>query len=94
MQTFWIQSIWLPGGNQTKQSTYSSWHLPKSLCRNIRFGNMPESAAIRKNVRENCRALIVRGYDEWGWRSIAFGLQCTAFDRVLVLYEKAFDMTE
>ena len=44
--------------------------------------------AIRKNVRENCRALIVRGYDEWGRRSIAFGLQCTAFDRVLVLYEK------
>ena len=36
--------------------------------------------------------MIVRGYDEWGRRSIAFGLQCTAFDRVLVLYEKAFDM--
>jgi hypothetical protein len=60
--------------------------------RNIRFGNMPESEAIRKNVRENCRALTVRGYDEWGRRSIAFGLQRTAFDRVLVLYEKAFDM--
>src|SRR6201996_7498310 len=63
-----------------------------TFCRNIRFGNMPASAAIRKNVRENCRALIVRGYDEWGRRGIASGLQCTAFDRGLVLYEKAFDM--
>jgi hypothetical protein len=63
-----------------------------TFCRNIRFGNMPESAAIRKNVRENCRALIVRGCDEWGRRSIAFGLQCTALEPSACSVRKAFDM--
>jgi hypothetical protein len=76
------KALTLPGISP-KASVVTFCPFASEICRNSRlFGGTSGKIA----------GLIVRGYGEWGRRSIAFGLQCTAFDRVLVLYEKAFDM--
>jgi hypothetical protein len=44
----------IPGGQPNKAKHLPNLAPSQSLCRSIRSGNMPVSAAIRKDVRENC----------------------------------------
>jgi hypothetical protein len=68
-----LDSIYMAAWGATKQSKALTQPgtFPKASVVTFASENMRESAAMRKNVRENCRVLIVRVCDEWGRRILS-----------------------